>query len=67
MKGSGGGMALVIVRLLVMAAAIYGFASPSVFTWGGYALSVDGVVVARCACLLFAMQQLVGMVRDVQG
>lgn len=53
---------IVTAELIVIFISLYCFFRPTVLTAFGYGLSVDGVVIARTLCLLFALYNFVRLI-----
>lgn len=53
---------IVTAELIVIFISLYFFLRPTVFTASGYALSVDGVVIARTFCLLLALYRFLKLI-----
>lgn len=56
-------MLLGIIEILIITISLYGFFSPSILIPSGYILSIDGVVVSRTMCLIFAMANIIKLSR----
>ena len=46
---------LLVARCLVAGISLYCFFNPSVLTFNGYSLAIDGVVIARTFLLMFSL------------
>ncbi|WMI81270.1 hypothetical protein [Anaerotignum sp. MB30-C6] len=53
---------IVTAELIVIFISLYCFFRPTVLTAFGYGLSVDGVVIVRTLCLLFALYNFVRLI-----
>ena len=49
---------MMIVHILMAAAAFYAFRTPDLFGSMGYDLAIDGIVVARGLCFIFALYNI---------
>ena len=56
---------LVLGKIIVVVLSLYCFFNPTTITFGGYSLAVDGTVVARTMCLLFALYIGVSTLEDL--
>lgn len=52
-------MILGMVEVVIIIISLYAFFTPSVLIPSGYILSLDGVVIARTMCLIFALYNIV--------
>ena len=52
-----------IIEILIISISLSGFFSPSMLIPGGYNLSIDGVVISRTMCLIFAMANIIKLSR----
>lgn len=51
---------------MAMLISLYCFFNESIFTWGGYDLSVEGVVISRVVCIIFALHNFVKIFESLQ-
>ncbi len=58
--------AFFICRLMIIGIALCFFFFPSLLTPKGYELSVDGVVIARTICLIFALSSSLKLLNSLQ-
>lgn len=55
---------LTLVRVVVITICMYCFFVPTALARGGYDLAINGIVIARTACLLFALYQAIQLIKD---
>ncbi len=53
------------VRLIAALITLYLYFNPAALAHAGYSLGIDGIVVARTLCLLFALWQIIRFAEDV--
>lgn len=53
---------IVTAELVVIFISLYCFFRPTILSMGGYNLAIDGVVIARTVCLLFALYRFVKLI-----
>lgn len=53
------------VRLIAALITFYLYFNPTVLAHAEYSLGIDGIVVARTLCLLFALWQIVHLTEDI--
>ena len=58
---------LLVARCLVAGISLYCFFNPSVLTFNGYSLAIDGVVIARTFLLMFSLFNLVEALKEIRN
>lgn len=53
------------VRLIAALITLYLYFNPTTLAHAEYSLGIDGIVVARTLCLLFALWQIVHLAGDI--
>lgn len=53
------------VRLIAALMTLYLYFNPTALAHAEYSLGIDGIVVARTLCLLFALWQIVHLAEDI--
>lgn len=53
---------LLIIQCIVVGISLYCFFEPSLLTFGGYSLAIDGIVIARTICLLFSLANIIPII-----
>ena len=54
-----------VVRLIAALITLYLYFNPATLADAGYSLGIDGIIVARTLCLLFALWQIVRFAEDL--
>lgn len=55
-----------IIQCVVVGISLYCFFEPTILTFGGYSLAIDGIVVARTICLLFSLANIIDIIKKLE-